>query len=354
MLKLPLMRYAGLLSLLLLTFFFARAQDADSIVTRLPPGVFDMPHVNPKYIGKFNKPSNIRVILGTQGSGVEYGSVKNTSPGLNTDLYANSSNYIGAGLSYKLIDGDLYYYLPQTRIQRSEEQTLKQFKLAFSYAAQAFTVRAYFSNMSGAIVSGAGENYQSSPNISMVRVAVQSDYVFNHKRYSYRAANAMSAYQRKTAGSFLLRAEFFYRELGADSGLVPPDREKAMVFQRQTGLRILKAPGLQLIPGYGWNIVAFKGKLLVSPVVFAGPGFAYNFYKTTLGRYAYPNWEWSSQFLVSAGYNGARFYSSLTASLETGYIPLDPSYFSSTTLKAYVTAGYRFGYIEKFIPKSLL
>jgi len=347
-------RYRLLFLLLWLCGIVVSAQAQDSVKASVPARVYDMPGADKGYIGKFNKPSNIRLILGTQGTGVEYGSLRAGSSAIGNDLYGNSGNYVGAGLSYKLIDGDLYYTLPRTREQQQGMQNLKQFKLAFSYAAQRFTIRAFFNAMYGAIVSGGGGHYQSNPNISMTRMGLQGDYVFNYRRYSYRAANALSAFQRRNAGSFILRAELFYRELGADSGLVPADREKRKLFLAQTNLRYLRAPVLYVIPGYGWNLTAFKGKLLISPLIFMGPGYAYNVYKTKTGRYTHPNWEWSTQVSVSAGYNGARVYSSLTFSMEAGYIPLEPSYLSSTSLRAYVTTGYRFGYIEKFIPRSFL
>ena len=41
-------------------------------------------------------------------------------------------------------------------------------------------------------------------------------------RYSYRAAMYQSEFQMKTAGSFLLRVEPFYRNLGGQSGSMIP------------------------------------------------------------------------------------------------------------------------------------
>ena len=77
--------------------------------------------------------------------------------------------------------------------------------------------------------------------------------------------------QRKTAGSFLLRLEPFYRELGASSGLVPSSCDKIQVYGEQTGLQYLRGVGCLVMPGYGITVTPFGERFYISPMIFCWP-----------------------------------------------------------------------------------
>ena len=114
-------------------------------------------------------------------------------------------------------------------------------------------------------------------------------YIFNYRKFSYRAAVNQNELQRKTAGSFLLRFEPFYRTLGTATRLVPASLDLLGIFGNQEGLEYVKAPGMLVMPGYGATIKSVDQKFYVSPFIFAGPGIAFNFYKGGLGEFAYTN-----------------------------------------------------------------
>jgi len=159
--------------------------------------------------------------------------------------------------------------------------------------------------------------------------------------------------QRKTAGSFLIRLEPFYRTIGMESAVVPTELDVPDTYGEQVGLEYVKSPGLLIMPGYGHNFAAYDGKFFVSPIVFFGTGFALNVYRAEGGKYTFPNAEWAGSVALNVGYNGTKMYATLRGMYECGYFKLDPSYFTTSDLRITFTLGLRFGHFEKFIPSIL-
>jgi len=202
------------------------------------------------------------------------------------------------------------------------------------------------------ISSDANGEFESRPDVKMIKVASQITYNFNERRYSYRAANFQNELQRKTAGSFLIRLEPFYRYLEAPTKLVPQSRDLVSTYGEQAGLQYVRAPGLLCMPGYGINVAMLQGKLFISPIVMIGPGFAVNNYRSDSGEKTSLNLEWSALSSISMGYNGTKMYATLRTAYDLYYTSLNPSYLTTTNLKISLTVGYRFRDLEKFIPTS--
>ena len=152
-----------------------------------------------------------------------------------------------------------------------------------------------------------------------------------------------SEYQVKTAGSILLRAEPFYRNLGTNSGsMIPAGFDLPSRFGEQAGLEYVKAPGLLILPGYGINLVIPKSHFFVSPILFAGIGVAQNMYKTTNDTGNFTSIEFAGSFTLNAGYNGSRQYIKFQFTWSAGYTLLDPTYLTNSNMTIVLTAGIRF------------
>ena len=332
--------------------FACSAQSSGAIIVgfhklELPPTDADS-----NYIMRYSQQNDIRFLYGAEGTSLAFGS-KREGNNINTALYNNVSDLIGVGLTYKIIDADVSFSLPNTRLMAEDRENLEQFRLALSYTGRKLAFRGFVTKSKGMISSDAEKEFTSRPDVQLTRVAVQVTYNFNEKKYSYRAANFQNELQKKTAGSFLLRLEPSYRYLEAPTKLVPMNRDVATVYGDQTGLQYVGAPGLLMLPGYGLNIAMMEGKFFLSPIVLAGPGFAINTYKSDTGKKTSVNYEWSTVVAINAGYNGVKMYSTLRAAYETYYTSLNPSYLTTTSLKVSLTVGYRFCNLEKFIPTSL-
>jgi len=59
------------------------------------------------------------------------------------------------------------------------------------------------------------------PDIETIALGLKGLYVFNNKRFSYKAAFMQTAVQKKSSGSFLLGASYFVQYITADSSFFP-------------------------------------------------------------------------------------------------------------------------------------
>ena len=319
----------------------------------IPPSPISLVEIDSTFIYKFKKTNDARLFYGTQGYSMEFGSRRETDGEIPTSLYNNVNDFVGIGITYKIIDADLSFSLPKTRLLEEDRENLDQFRFSLSYTGRKFAMRGLMTSTNGVIVTDPLARFQSESNVHQFRLCGQFTYYFNNQKYSYRAAMFQNELQRKTAGSFLMRLEPFYRGLGAQSGLVPSSYDKVEVYGEQAGLQYLNGAGCLALPGYGLTWTPFGERFYVSPIVFAGPGAAYNFSEANGTKYTYVNWEWAAMFLLNLGYNGDKTYLNLNVTTDINHIALNPSYFTSTNLKICLTFGFRFNNVEKFIPSGI-
>jgi len=305
------------------------------------------------YVRKPALPNDLRLFYGLQGNNITLGSKRESDPNLNGSIYTNTNDYIGMGITYKWLDGDLSYSVRGTTYLNEERSNLTQFKLGMSYTLRKIAFRGYIQDNRGVVVSGSENEFESTPTLHESRYGIQITYMFNAYQYSYRASLYQSEFQMKSAGSFMIRLEPFYRSLGGQgSSIIPAPYDVATRFGEQVGLEYVKAPGILAMPGYGYNFVIPNSRLFISPMIFAGLGTAFNTYRGKNGDYTYTNVEYAASFNLNMGYNGSRYYSKIQFNWSAGYAPLNPSYLTSNNLMLSLWVGMRFKDVEKFIPRS--
>jgi hypothetical protein len=317
------------------------------------PNLLTLVDADSNYVRKHVLPNDLRLFYGGQGNSLSLGSKRENAPDFNGNIYANTNDYIGLGITYKWLDGDMSFSLPGTTYLREERSNLTQFKLGMSYTLRKIAVRGYFQESKGVVIAGANNEFQSTPSLHETRLGLQVTYLFNAGKYSYRAALYQSEVQMKSAGSFMVRLEPFYRSLGGQgTSMIPAAWDVATRYGEQAGLEYVKAPGILVLPGYGFNFVFADSKLFISPMVFAGLGAAFNTYEGINGKVNYTNMEYAATFNMNMGYNGSRYYSKLQFSYDAFYSPLNPSFLTATNVMLSLWVGMRFNDIERFIPRS--
>lgn len=306
-------------------------------------GLISLKDADSTFIRKYVLKNDFRLFYGGQGNNLALGSKRDDGTQLNGNLYTNTNDYIGVGITYKWLDGDLSFALPGTTYLKEERSNLTQFKLGVSYTQRKLAFRAYYSDSKGVVVSGSDNEFQSDPTLHEVKLGLQIIYLFNASKYSYRASMYQSEYQLKTAGSFLLRAEPFYRNLGTTSGsMIPSGFDDPSRFGEQAGLEYIEAPGLLILPGYGINIVIPDSRFFISPIFFGGLGIAYNQYQTTNTHGSFTSVEYAGNITLNTGYNGNRQYLKMQFTWSAGYTLLNPTYLTNSNLTLVLTAGIRF------------
>src|SRR5688572_5691344 len=335
----------GLLVIMLLGYSIVSSQTLEA--TRSVPGA------DSSYIRTFIKSNDLRMFYGGQGNRLVLGSLRDGSPDLTKNIYNNTNDFIGLGITYKWLDGDMSFSLPGSTYLKEERSNLDQFKLSGSYTRRKVAFRGYLSNSKGVVISGDKDEYESEPSLHEFRIGLQATFIFNERKYSYRAALYQSEKQMMTAGSFLLRVEPFFRNLGGSGeSIVPEAYDTEQRFGEQVGLRYLKAPAFLLMPGYGVNFVFKNSGLFISPIILAGGGVAFNSYKSDKGNGTHLNMEYNGYFLLNAGYNGSLFYSRVQFTYGVSYSPIQPAYLTSTNLMLSLLFGFRFKDLEMSKPRT--
>ncbi len=294
------------------------------------------------FVVKNARTNDVRVFYGVQGNSLIYGSSRDGSPIWQGSLYRNTNDFVGVGLTYKWVDFDLTFSLASTTYLKESRSNLSQFKFSANYVRRHFAIRAYVINSEGFVVEGADSSYTSKPSVHEYRIGAQFTWLFNPTRFSYAAVLYQNEIQRRSAGSFFLRFEPFYRRLGAPDAIAPVTYDLQSRFGNQAGLQYLYAPGLLVLPGYAYTWSWKEGKYFFSPLVCAGPGIAFNSYEGSKGKIDYTSAEFAANLLITAGMNEAKWYGRIQVNGMAGYIPLQPSYFTNTQVIVTVVGGYRF------------
>lgn len=290
---------------------------------------------------------DVRFFYGAQGNSIIFGTKDKHTTLWQGDLYKNTNDYVGMGISYKFLDVDFSVALKGTSYLKESRSNLKQFRLGASYTRRKFALRGMISDSKGFVVEDGDSVSQSKPEIREFRLSIQATFILNHRHYSYAAALYQNEIQIRSAGSLLFRIEPFYRKLGS-TGAILPGTTKAN--GSEDGLEYIYAPGLLLMPGYGQAWTWKNGRYFVSPMLCAGGGVAFNTYKGKSLEKSYMSWEYGASLMVSAGINSNRWYGRVQVNALGGYLPLKQSYFTNTQLMVTFWVGYRFRDLEKFLP----
>jgi len=229
-----------------------------------------------------------------------------------------------------------------------ERSNLTQFKLALSYTRRKIVLRGFYTESTGVVISGSDNEFESTPAVQDQRFGLQITYLFSPQKYSYRASIYQSEAQVKTAGSFLLRFDPFYRRLGTkDASMIPTAFDMASRFGQQAGLEYIQSPGLLVLPGYGINIVMPDTRFFISPIVLAGLGFAHNMYKASAGPGSFTSLEYATNIILNAGFNGIKYYTKIQVNWSSGYTSMDPTYLTNSNLTCLFMVGMRFRDLNK-------
>lgn len=326
-----------------LTVSMAKGQSADGLQT--------LEGVDSSYVRGYVRKYDVRAHYTSQRYMLEYGSKKGGGP--TTGQFSNVNELLGGGFTYKFIDLDLAFSLPSSHILETGVQNLQQFRLSGSFTSRRWNIRGYWLQSTGLVATDADGAFISGPSIDMLSLGLPITYYFNYMRYSYKAATFLSEVQLRSAGSFLCRIEPFYRHMGIGKSIPPDTVDTPAKYGEQAGLKYTYAPGVVVMPGYGYNFTSVDGKWFISPALFAGAGVAVNVFKGNNGEKTSVNAEYKVSASLNAGHNGRRWYAFLRSSYDADYFILNPSFFLTTDLKLGVTIGYRINAFEKFIPESL-
>ncbi len=188
--------------------------------------------------------------------------------------------------------------------------------------------------------AAAGENYLTRPDMKIQKIGASVQYVFNHGKFSYRAAFLQNEWQKKSAGTFLLGAEMYGGLAHEESNLIPD----ALIDAPSRNFKTIRFFELGPNVGYAYTLV-IKKHFFVTASAAANLGVGYSTQHGENGRHT--EWGINPNYFLRGfvGYNSERW--SINANYVHNNVQLPEN---SGVSSAMMTGNYRLNFIYRFLP----
>lgn len=153
------------------------------------------------------------------------------------------------------------------------------------------------------------DTFYVRPDIITYNLGWNAQYIFNHRKFSYRAIYNQNEWQKKSAGSWVVGANMFFVTNVGDSALIPsnvdpPDLFNYKNFKRKDDLNIGISGGYY----YTWVVT---NHLFFSIGFAGGPSIGYTWFNINESlpmKYSGVELNFNGVFRSSIGYNSERLY----------------------------------------------
>lgn len=137
----------------------------------------------------------------------------------------NTTLNMGVGATYKWATLNLAYGFGFLNPDHGRGKT-RYLDLQFHSYGRKVTVDVLGQFYRGFYLSPKGQatepnEYYRRPDLRVRAAGASVQYIFNHKRFSYRASFLQNEWQKRSAGTFLIGVELFAGNVAADSSLIP-------------------------------------------------------------------------------------------------------------------------------------
>lgn len=152
--------------------------------------------------------------------------------------------------------------------------------------------------------------YPQRPDIRNIDFGLNVGYIFNDKRFSYRAPNLQNEYQKKSAGSLIVGGEMFLAGIKGDSSLIPTNMADTAFLRDEhyykTGIYSVAAN-----VGYAYTFV-LKEHFFLSLSVTGGLGGNITSLFLENGDVSRKvGLQFSNTVRASLGYNSSRYFAGI-------------------------------------------
>ena len=211
-------------------------------------------------------------------------STKYTETGLNDskiqqDLiyHPNDRTNIGFGFNYRWIGLNLGFNLGFINNDNDTYGETKSWDLQTNFYLRKFVIDFYLQHYSGFYLENTREvlenwpddgSYYKRKDISTYIGGGNVQYIFNHRKFSYRAAYLQNERQKRSAGSWTLGGTFYLSGSYGDSSFIPSNIKYPEIFNGQH-FNSATSINLGFNGGYGHSFV-IKSKFFFTISLVAG------------------------------------------------------------------------------------
>lgn len=270
----------------------------------------------------------------------------------------NNSLLLGAGVNHGFLGLNLGVNFPFINKDDETYGKTKYYDFTMRFFARRYNTTIYLQDYRGYYLRNTRDMipgwahdsaYYIRGDLRSFTIGLDVSYIFNYKRFSCRAAILQNELQRKSAGSFLLGGTVFYNVASGDSSIVPSNVYYGLFYNN---LKFNRSTNFSVGPtfGYAYNFVIRRYFFILGSL-----NGSLNLAFTKLHLIDSEEEVKSglvggvrAEFLVSAGYNGDRWYfgvSYVGMELQT-QAPIDER------LVKYDTGLFRVNIVKRFATKK--
>jgi hypothetical protein len=280
----------------------------------------------------------------------KYTSMLVRDPAVDTDLdyKPNTTLNPGIGATYRSFTLNLAYGFPFMNPDRGQGETNYLDLQAHLYGRTSnIDLFGQFYKGLYLVPKGLGRtdgNYYVRPDLRLREFGGSYQYIFNHKRFSFRSSFLQNEWQQRSAGTFLIGGEFFLGKASGDSSVFP-----ALIVQPvRPEINALRFYEIGPNVGYAYTLVIGRHFFITGSLAVAADYSMTSFNGPGRKVYSYglnPN----SMLRLFVGYNSERHAFSVT--FTNSRVNID----SRKNLSVSVNTGnIRVNYVRRFLPGEKL
>lgn len=257
----------------------------------------------------------------------------------------NNSLSLGVGAYLFEVGLSLTLAVPVDEKSRSLYGASKTRDIQVNIFNQKWGLDVFYQKYSGFYVSDQddepppGISFPQRPDIRTRNFALTGYYLFNNKKFSFRAVYNFAERQLYSKGSLLVLCNIGAFRLSADSSVLTEPQEQ--VFGENVSFKRLRYTTFSIAPGYTYSLI-FKSFFL-NGTLAVGPAYNWIYYK--LDNDAENNEIAINSFAaarIGIGYNGDRLFGGITFSTQGSQLRFGGTRFSNNNGEFKVLIGYRF------------
>lgn len=256
----------------------------------------------------------------------DHNSIKMNSP---------TNSTVGIDLTYMAVS--LAYDLNINKLTGGSDRTKSKFNFDFSCALLSASFYSISNNIGMNITEYDGKKIHrlKCDGVKTSEWGIEANYFFNHKRYSYAAAFALSRLQQKSQGSFSLGLSYVNQNFRFDFSKLPPELNYSGPAQYNTRGQ---AFGIKCGYGHNWvirrNITVGISESLVPSIVIGS---------TAAGNRRRCTFRLSNRFNASFVWNHDRWFLGVIVKNDAALFFEKHSALANGLLSITTKFGWRFG-----------
>ena len=267
-------------------------------------------------------------------------------------LQPNGVISLGVGFNFKGFGLGLGIGIPSSKKSNDKYGKTQRFDFQASIFSKRVGGDAYFQVYKGYYCANPGDfmswdknYYPQLSDMQTVSLGVSVFYIFNHKKFSYKAAFVRTQIQKRSAGSITAGLFAIYDDVSTDKGFLPSEFPDSIGYDFDLTAYRYFATGLNV--GYMYTWVISKGFFLN---VAAIPGFGYKNVriKNSSGEFSHDKDPHAQLMLRGAlGFESNKVYAGFTASTLIRNMKYNDYDVKLSTEKFRLFVGMRFNVSKK-------